>query len=248
LKLALLAGAFAIGTGSVGAETLSYRASLYNLTLGEGQITVTEGVGSYGLAARLRTSGVGAMFDTTDLTVAANGARGASGISWQSYNLSHSYNRKFRRTTMTNGPSGPVATIAPAYSDMGRPATSQAQKRGAYDPLSAFYLLGRTAGAGGCDARVAVFDGRHRYDLVMTPIGAGNVRVAGYSGPVMRCALRYVPIAGYNPTRANERREIPTGEIQFAPPASAGGFSYPVRVRVPTPVGMASLTLTRRTA
>jgi hypothetical protein len=240
----LLLGMVATGgaTGVAMADTFTYRATLYGVTLGEASIDVDEHTGSYALAARLRTAGVGALFDDTDLNASAEGARAADSVTWRRYDLAHSYNRKFRRIAMR---SGAVAVINPAFSNMGTPPATAAQKREAMDPLSAFYRLGQMVGAGGCVGRIAVFDGRHRYDLVLGALGTAEVRTAAWRGPVTRCSLRYVPIAGYNPRAANETRRIPEGEIQFAR-VPAGQWAFPVRVRVPTPLGMASLTLTRR--
>ena len=75
-----------------------------------------------------------------------------------------------------------------------------AHKAGALDPMSAILMLTKADSRPPCDRRVGVFDGKHRYDIVLTPkrqiqlasSSAGGRREAAYV-----CRIMYEPIAGH---------------------------------------------------
>jgi hypothetical protein len=105
---------------------------------------------------------------------------------------------------------------------------SEAERRGAMDPLTAL-LLSSEANAedlspAACRHALAVFDGRHRYNLNLDfkrldKISAGK----GYSGPAIVCSLQYQPLAGY-PASAPLVKYLSDGremEVVLAPIAGA---------------------------
>lgn len=76
-----------------------------------------------------------------------------------------------------------------------------AHKAGALDPMSAILMLTKADSRPPCDRRVSVFDGKQRYDIVLTP--KRQVRLASSSGGGGRpeaahvCRIMYEPIAGH---------------------------------------------------
>ncbi|WOI54528.1 DUF3108 domain-containing protein [Parvularcula sp. LCG005] len=82
---------------------------------------------------------------------------------------------------------------------------------GAVDPMAALMSLGflprQTAGSP-CDRVVKTFDGRRRFDLVMTDDGTEDIRKGGkgrFEGTAHRCRLDQVKVAGY---RAKDSGDI----------------------------------------
>jgi hypothetical protein len=75
-----------------------------------------------------------------------------------------------------------------------------AHKAGAFDPMSAILMLTKADGRPPCDRRVGIFDGKQRYDIVLTPkrvtslasASAGRSPETAYV-----CRLTYEPIAGH---------------------------------------------------
>src|SRR5262249_37555300 len=70
------------------------------------------------------------------------------------------------------------------------------------DPLSAVVLLSQARlnrhGGDACDKRIPIFDGRIRYDLVLSPKGTRSIGGAGrLRGTAYVCRVGYVPIAGH---------------------------------------------------
>lgn len=89
----------------------------------------------------------------------------------------------------------------------------RAQRQGVVDPLTALLRL-RAWAAGArlgdrAPSRIAVFDGRRRYDLETTWRGREQVTLAGRTWPALRLEVRLVPVAGFDEddlehTRAGE--------------------------------------------
>ena len=83
---------------------------------------------------------------------------------------------------------------------------TDADRRGVFDPMTS--MLNRVGGNGdpvspeACNRKVAVFDGRVRYDLRSEFKRMEIVKAErGYAGPAVVCAVYFTPISGYVPDR-----------------------------------------------
>ncbi|MGE3142560.1 MAG: DUF3108 domain-containing protein [Hyphomonadaceae bacterium] len=242
---AMLAGACAL-LFAPAAQAMTYRAeydaSVLAVSIGRVTLEAASANGRYSSTATVRTAGVAAIFDQTNITASASGLVTQRGVAWSGYNLSHSYARKFRRVTMRRAGGGVQTTINPRFGDMGNPPVTAAEQAGAYDPVSAIFVLGRIVGqTRACAANVRVFDGRQHYRLALSARGTGTYDGGGYRGPALICNMRYQPISGFDMSPA-ERARIPLAQIWFSRP-NGPGFGVPLRVTVPTPVGAAQLDL-----
>jgi hypothetical protein len=87
-----------------------------------------------------------------------------------------------------------------AYDPRSLPAyvpISDAEQKDLMDPLSAMFLplLGPSAGdRANCNRKLRLYDGRRRFDLVLTYEGTEPASVGG--GEALLCGASYVPIAG----------------------------------------------------
>jgi hypothetical protein len=134
--------------------------------------------------------------------------------------------------------------------DPDRIPVTDAHRHGVFDPMTGSML--RVPGTSdplspeACHSSTAVFDGRMRYDLKLDFKRMETVKAEkGYQGPVVVCAVYFVPIAGYIPDRPvikylTAQRNI---EIAFAPIAGTR-ILVPFRMRIPTPLGPAQLEAT----
>jgi hypothetical protein len=106
---------------------------------------------------------------------------------------------------------------------------------------------GTTLSKEACQRTVAIFDGRMRYDLQFAFKRMDAVKAdKGYSGQVVVCAVYFLPIAGYIPSRAtikyiSKQRDI---EVWLAPIAGTRVL-VPIRAQSPTPIGQAVLKATQ---
>jgi Protein of unknown function (DUF3108) len=123
-----------------------------------------------------------------------------------------------------------------------RPVTD-AERRGVSDPLTAM-LIPAKAGfdildSVNCDRVLAIYDGRRRYDLVLSYRRIDKIKSArGYSGPALVCGVILRPIAGYKPDSllvkyVAGRRDM---ELWFAPIAGTT-IMAPIQVSLPTLIG-----------
>ncbi len=94
-----------------------------------------------------------------------------------------------------------VEKIQPLPKADDRDAVPDELRQGALDLASAILaIVTRMEGGTPCDATIPVFDGRRRFDLVVTPNGADKVRANRYSpyeGPVESCEVALDRKAGF---------------------------------------------------
>jgi len=115
------------------------------------------------------------------------------------------------------------------------------------DPLSAVILLSqvrlsRLGGADACNKRLPIFDGKIRYDLVLSPKGTRSIGGSGrLNGTAYVCRVNYVPIAGHKQGRASDYATGNTGIEIWLVPMPEAGLLVPYYVHVPTPAGTASM-------
>ncbi len=114
------------------------------------------------------------------------------------------------------------------------------------DPLSAIILLSQARlsrhSGDACNKRLPIFDGRVRYDLVLSPKGTRSIGNSGkLHGIAYVCRVSYVPIAGHKAGRSNDYTTGNTGIEVWLVPLPEAGLLIPYYVHVPTPAGTASM-------
>ncbi len=116
------------------------------------------------------------------------------------------------------------------------------------DPLSAVLALSRTSDANPCTRKLAVFDGKQRFDLTLSFLrqqAVAEARPSGQPGVAFVCRVRYVPIAGHRMTADTRHMATTEGiEVSLRPVPSAALF-VPHQISIPTAAGTATLTAER---
>jgi hypothetical protein len=125
--------------------------------------------------------------------------------------------------------------------------------RGVLDPLSAILALSRPKDGKPCNQRVAVFDGKARFDLTLQAKGEAPIGESKAGGPpemLSVCRVRVQPIAGHvDDEKAQELKRNLGIEVAFRAVPGAGLF-VPHRITIPTFAGSAEIvaqSLTIRT-
>jgi hypothetical protein len=98
-----------------------------------------------------------------------------------------------------------------------------------------------------CDRKIAVFDGRMRYDLQLVYKRLDKVKSEkGYQGNVVVCAIYFAPVAGHVPDRTviKYMAQMRDTEAWLAPIAGTR-LMVPYRVTVNTPFGQGVLQATQ---
>jgi hypothetical protein len=134
--------------------------------------------------------------------------------------------------------------------DPDRIPVTDAHRHGVTDPMTG--SLARVAGNGdvlapeACNRKVAVFDGRMRYDLKLGYKRMETVQAdKGYKGPALVCAVYFAPIAGYIPDRAAIKYLVSQRDMEaWFVPIAGTRVLVPFRFSVPTPLGLGVLEAT----
>lgn len=130
------------------------------------------------------------------------------------------------------------------------PLTSSHVK-GVLDPLSAMFFTAKTgklnADGSICPGRIPVFDGKQRFDLILShkkTVKIKKKRGKGkFRGTAVVCKIKYVPIAGYKPSNSGVKFMSATNDIEvWLIKVPNNGMYLPYHVTIPTPYGTASAT------
>jgi len=134
--------------------------------------------------------------------------------------------------------------------DPNRIPVTDAHKRGVSDPMTASLVrvpgTGDPISADACTVTSPVFDGRMRYDLSLEFKRLENIKVDGYQGPAVVCAVYFAPLAGYDPNRAAIKYLIAQRHMEiWLVPIAGTRILVPYRLTIPTPLGTGKLEATR---
>jgi hypothetical protein len=120
--------------------------------------------------------------------------------------------------------------------------------KGVVDPMSAVMLMSKGTSGNPCTRRLPVFDGKLRFDLMLSPRGQVPIKDQQSGGqPAMGyvCRVKYMPIAGH---KIDDDTKFMTKsdqiEIILRPIPSANVF-IPYQITIPTIAGSAVMTSRR---
>jgi len=120
--------------------------------------------------------------------------------------------------------------------------------KGVLDPLSAIMAVSRGSTASPCERRVPIFDGKERFDLVLSPKGETKIteqQPSGQPGMAHVCRVRYLPIAGHKVDSDTKYMAANDAiEVMLRPIPSANVF-VPYQVTIPTMAGTATIVSKR---
>ena len=248
--LAIDAGQPASAQGRLEAE---YVASISGIPIGHGNWVVEISDQAYTAAASGATAGLLKIFTGASGTGAARGIMAAGEPVPTSYAATIVDSRHVDevRIALANGNVTDYTAEPPLLPRPDRIPVTAADRRGVVDPMTS--ALARVPGSGdpvnpdACNRKVAVFDGRVRYDLNSRFKRMETVKAEkGYEGPAVVCALYFQPISGFVPNRAGVKYliELHDAEVWLAPIAGTRVL-VPFRVSMPTPLGLGVLQATQ---
>jgi len=247
---ALMTLAFA-GTGSLAqAQTLkvTYDISLAGLPLGTADLSSSFNGSKYEMAGTAKLSGLARMLTGGKGAATASGT--LAGAKPRAANFSvvskSSDNQRSVRMGIAGGRVAEVEIDPPLEPKPDRVPVKEADKKGIVDPMSAL-LMPALASKGltdpaNCNRTIPVFDGASRMNVVLTYAETKTAEVPGYSGPVLVCNARYVPISGHRSERPatkfmQENRDMSV----WLAPVEGPRLLFPLKVSVRTMIGMGEL-------
>jgi Protein of unknown function (DUF3108) len=229
-----------------------YTVSIAGIPIGRGNWIIEISNDEYTAAASGTTTGLIKFFTGAHGTGAAHGTVSGGQPLPTSYGETITYDRKVDdvRMALAGGNVTDYAVEPPLPPAPDRIPVTDADRRGVFDPMTS--MLNRVAGTGdpltpqACNRKVAVFDGRVRYDLHSEYKRMETVKAdRGYAGPAVVCAVFFTPISGYVPNRPAIKYLITLrdAEVWLAPIAGTRVL-VPFRFSMPTPLGTGLLQAT----
>jgi hypothetical protein len=250
LGLLLVAPQTAFAQGKLEAH---YEATLAGIPVGKGSWAIDIADDQFSAAAAGGTAGLLKAFAGGSGTGAAQGRVVNGALVSTNYSATTTTSKKSEaiRMVLANGTIKEYAIEPEPPVDPDRLPVTDAHRKGVFDPMTGAMI--RVPGTAdpvapeACRGGNAVFDGRMRYELKLDFKRMETVKAEkGYQGPVVVCAVYFVPVSGYIPDRAvikylSAQRNI---EIAFAPVAGTR-ILVPFRMSIPTPLGTAVLEATQ---
>jgi hypothetical protein len=243
------------GLAAASRITAIYRVDLGNFNLGDFKLTTTFRGDEYQMRGEGRfTILQGLIYEWRGVT-ASKGRVTSEGPAPAMYALNYSDGgAKMAQLRMTFDDRG-VSSVSMSPGNRPNPSTipvTPEQLEGVLDPMSGAFLSAHSQNPNGdlnvCNQTLPVFDGMQRFDLVITPKRAVNVQRAtpgGYAGPAVICAVKFIPIAGYQPDNPGIKLMAQTNEIEvWLIPVRNTNMYVPYRIVLPTPIGYGSALVT----
>ena len=231
-----------------------YTATLAGLPIGRGTWAIEIAEDQYTAAASGATAGLLRIFTGARGTGASRGSFSGeqtmptnyvATIDWEHGKIDDV------RMAISGGNVKDLLADPPLYPHPDRIPVSDADRRGVVDPMSS--TINRVGGNGdpvsplACVRKVAVFDGRVRYDLRSEFKRMEMVKAErGYQGPAVVCAVYFEPISGYVPERPVIKYLVALRDAEvWLAPISGTRVLVPFRFSMPTPLGMGVLQATQ---
>jgi hypothetical protein len=230
-----------------------YTVTLAGIAIGKGAWVIDISEDQFTAAASGNTVGLLRVFASGRGTTASRGAMIGGQPVPASFAASITADKKSEEIRMTLG-SGDVKDFAITPSlppDPERLPVTEAHLRGVSDPMTGSLMrvpgTGNTVGPQACQRPIQVFDGRMRYTLKFAYKRMEQIKVdKGYQGAVVVCAVTFVPLAGYNPSRSTIKYLIEQRDMEvWLAPIVGTRLLVPFRMSIPTPVGTGVMEATQ---
>jgi hypothetical protein len=230
-----------------------YAVSLGGISVGKGAWVIDIAENQFTAAASGATAGLLRVFASGQGSGASRGFIVSGNPVPASFAASITTDKKTEEIRMTLG-SGDVKefVISPEVpDDPERVPVTEAHFHGVSDPMTGSLL--RVPGTGNpltpqaCQRTTPIFDGRMRYNLQFAYKRMEQVKAdKGYEGPVVVCAVYFVPVAGYVPHRASIKYLASQRDMEvWLAPVGTTRLLVPFRVSIPTPIGVGVMQATQ---
>lgn len=254
LAAALLA---AVTAGPAAATDLKvdYRITLAGLTLGTADLQAKFSGDRYDLRMNAQLTGLAGLF-----TASGRGGAVATGTLSPTRPVTSGFSATGKsggaertvQVALASGNASDVRIEPPFEPRPDRVPLEEAHKRGIVDPLSGVLAVAAVKGKpddpAACDRTLPVFDGTQRFNVVLSYAETRTVQKPGYSGKVLVCNARYVPVAGHRPKRwAVQYMQDNRDMAVWLAPVEGTRALVPIRINVQTYFGMSVVEAERWT-
>jgi len=223
-----------------------YRIEFNGFDIGAFEFSSSVGGGGYSLAGDARLSALLGAFKWQGVT-RASGILGGSAPRPAGYSFDYAGTGKagsvkmgFTGDSVTSVTSTPAPPVDPATVTV-----KDIHLKGVLDPLSAIMAMAKGDKSNPCARKLAIFDGRQRFDLILSYVRQERIAEAQPSGQpdiVHVCKVRYQPIAGHK-AGAEAQTVSQSSEIALSlRPIPSANLFVPHQIVIPTVVGTVRIT------
>jgi hypothetical protein len=247
-RLGLTVAAIAAGVGSLGAHAdvlhATYRVSLIGLPIGAANLNADLSPTTYSIRADAKLTGLARMFANAQGASTGDGTIVEGHVSPATFaTIAASSNmiRTIRMALAGNAVKG--VDIAPPFEEKpDRVPLGPHDEQNVVDPIGAVVFPATASGPlvspAACNRKIPIFDGYTRFDIDLTYVGERNVKAKGYDGPVVVCAIRYVPISGHRRDRPATKFMADNKDLEvWLAPIESDHILIPFRVSARTMIG-----------
>jgi hypothetical protein len=220
-----------------------YAVSVLGLPVGRAQLRAEFGDGRYSIRFSGKVKGLARLFSDAEASARASGTESPARLQPSSY--THSVTEDDKTETVRLSFSGSDVSAVSAEPPRRHPEryvpVTTADKANVIDPVTALvWPVTEPAAAQLCDRTLPLFDGRQRFDLVLSYSRTEVVEGGddGYSGPAAVCAIRYRPISGHRPGKESVEFMAANKDLEvWMAPVGDLGVAAPVKIRIRTSFG-----------
>ncbi|MEO1199017.1 MAG: DUF3108 domain-containing protein [Pseudomonadota bacterium] len=189
--------------------SIRYKVSLGNLSVGTAGLDLAVNATSYSAAFAGRVTGIANLFSNARAEATANGRIGSRYLVPASFNASVNAGRE-RRTVGIRYGGGNISSLSvnpPFPPDDDRIPVTSSHQRNVTDPVSGLVVPApsRFTSSAACNATLPIFDGRSRYDIVLSPARMEILTIGGVQIQAAVCNVSFRPIAGVRESVRNGR-------------------------------------------
>lgn len=235
-------------TGQEAGTIASYIVSIGGINVSNIDIRLSTQGAAYQLDLAADVTGLAQVVGQGSGAVNSGGVVTPTGLQSNRFYLeTRTANESFRlQTSYTNGNAAEGTVTPPLIDNPDRVPVASSHRSGVNDPLAAFILRGTALDASLCERTLRIYTGIERFDMPMTYVEtttATSTRTA-YQGPVVLCAMRYVPISGhFESSEVTAYLASSNRMLVWYMPLGNSGFFIPYRVLMGSSFGDISMVL-----
>ena len=222
-----------------------YASSVLFFKVGEITLDARFGAAGYAAESYIEAAGLAALFTDFDIRAEVSGQGGNGAREPQIYEHVERTGSKVRSVRIEFSDIVARSEAEPPFGSWGVPPASDSDRTDVIDPMTAFFELSRRLEGGeGCQGRLAVFDGKARYDLRLETVGTDRVRTRAWRGDALLCHAWYEPISGYDPEDYPSASELRHPLVLWLAPIAGDSAYLPVRLHTRAGFGGVTIELT----
>jgi hypothetical protein len=244
IALALLAGVAPLRAAEI-RHTTDYSIALGILPIARASFTTRMDDKRYNISGIFSAAGLASVLKDISGKTTISGVQTSNRMQANQFSLRYQDGKRARTYNVSmRGGNVTSSTISPP--PKARPgdwvAVRDRDLRAVLDPISGLIFPENSKV---CPARLPVYDGESRMDLILSHVGTKPFSTKGFDGEAIVCTVKYSPKSGYRHGRKDiEYLKSISMEIWFAK-ANALKVYAPVYARIPTRIGPVYITATR---